>query len=82
MIKLVTTGNGWLENCGGGWWKVWSYGTLVAVVNETEGVVRRCWGGWSATTAAHIRKGLQVIGCNVPAPRKAVWVAMPVCKML
>lgn len=82
MVKLVSTGNGWLQDLGGGYGLVWSYGTAVAIIHETEGVVRRCWWGWSVTTAKHIRMALKALKCPVSAPCKAVWLNMPVVGVL
>lgn len=75
IIKLVSTGNGYLVAENGGW-TVYSYNTCVYRVFIADGHVwaLRLWSGWSRTTASHVRKACKIIGVSYPT--KAEWYSM------
>lgn len=53
-----------------------SYGAVVCQCEPKTGKFRRCWTGWSRTTARHLQYFLTTIGLDIRAPYKAEWEAM------
>lgn len=83
-IKLVSTGNGYalpimIDNSNTGELEiallVKSYTTFVAILTRSR--VIRLWGGWSSTTARHIRKASWYIDCP-DVPCKTKWLKLAV----
>lgn len=55
-----------------------SYETVVFQCEPRTGIFRRCWDGWSVTTAKHLRYFLQELCPGTPPPSKKEWEDLPV----
>ena len=55
-----------------------SYNTVVFQCEPRTGTSRRCWDGWSVSTARHLRYFLMEVCPSAHPPKKDEWEGMPV----